>query len=69
MLAKVNSGAVNGIDAVPVEVEVDITHGFPHVAIVGMDPILFRFPTIGSGAERWRGDRHTVSEAGSDFNG
>jgi magnesium chelatase family protein len=36
MLARVNSGAVNGIDAVPVEVEVDITHGFPHVAIVGL---------------------------------
>ena len=36
MLARINSGAVNGIDAVPVEVEVDITHGFPHVAIVGL---------------------------------
>ena len=36
MLARINSGAVNGIDAVPVEVEVDVSHGFPHVAIVGL---------------------------------
>ncbi len=36
MLARVNSMAVQGIDALPVEVEVDITHGFPHLAIVGL---------------------------------
>ena len=37
MLAKVNSSAVVGLDAVPVEVEVDIaTQGLPSFTIVGL---------------------------------
>jgi magnesium chelatase family protein len=36
MLAKVLSGAIIGIDAYPVEVEVDIMHGLPCFTIVGL---------------------------------
>lgn len=35
-LAKVNSAAVVGLDAVPVEVEVDISNGLPSLTIVGL---------------------------------
>src|SRR3990167_319755 len=35
-LAKVNSAAVVGLDAVPVEVEVDISQGLPSFTIVGL---------------------------------
>ena len=36
MLAKVVSGALIGIDAYPVEVEVDIAQGLPQFATVGL---------------------------------
>ncbi len=36
MIAKVNSCAVNGIDAIVVEVEVDIAFGLPVFTIVGL---------------------------------
>lgn len=36
MLAKVNSAAVLGLDAEPVEVEVDISQGLPSLTIVGL---------------------------------
>lgn len=36
MLSKVNSGAVSGIDAYPVEIEVDAGHGEPKAVIVGL---------------------------------
>ena len=36
MLAKVLSGALLGIDAYPVEVEVDIAQGLPQFAILGI---------------------------------
>jgi len=36
MLAKVLSAGVLGVDAFPVEVEVDVSKGFPRIAIVGL---------------------------------
>ena len=36
MLAKVTSGALIGIDAYPVEVEVDIALGLPQFSTVGL---------------------------------
>src|SRR6476646_11653095 len=36
MLAKLNTYALVGIDAVPVEVEVDAAAGFPKIIIVGL---------------------------------
>ena len=36
MLATVLSSAVNGVDALPVEVEVDIASGMPQMAVVGL---------------------------------
>jgi magnesium chelatase family protein len=36
MLSQVNSGAVVGIEAFPVEIEVNAGHGEPHVALVGL---------------------------------
>ncbi len=36
MLAKVQSGVIVGIDAIPVDVEVDVALGLPGVAIVGL---------------------------------
>jgi magnesium chelatase family protein len=37
MLAKVTSGAVLGLEAIPITVEVDIaSHGLPHFIIVGL---------------------------------
>ena len=37
MLAKVHSGAVYGVDAYPVEIEVDAAHfGDPQIVIVGL---------------------------------
>src|SRR5690606_38609994 len=36
MLAKINSGAVLGVDAYPVEVEVDLALGLNNVNIVGL---------------------------------
>ena len=36
MLARVHSGSLVGIDAYPVEVEVDVYQGLPSVAVVGL---------------------------------
>ena len=36
MLAKVRSGAVYGVDAYPVEIEVNAGHGEPKIIIVGL---------------------------------
>ena len=36
MLAKIYSGAVYGVDAYPVEIEVNAGHGDPSIVIVGL---------------------------------
>ena len=47
MLAKVNSSAVVGLDAVPVEVEVDISQrGLPSFTKVGIQSISLNFRRI-----------------------
>src|SRR5437763_9327370 len=42
MLAKLNTYALVGIDAVPVEVEVDAAAGFPKIIIVGLPELAVR---------------------------
>jgi magnesium chelatase family protein len=39
MLARVNSGALRGVDAYLVEVEVDLAPGLPYFATVGLPEI------------------------------
>jgi magnesium chelatase family protein len=36
MLARVHSGSLVGIDAYPVEVEIDVYSGLPSIAVVGL---------------------------------
>ena len=36
MLARVRSGALRGIDALVVDVEVDVSSGLPHTTTVGL---------------------------------
>lgn len=36
MLAQVHSGALVGIDAYPVEVEIDVYNGLPAITVVGL---------------------------------
>ena len=36
MLARVHSGSLIGIDAYPVEVEIDVFPGMPFIAVVGL---------------------------------
>jgi magnesium chelatase family protein len=36
MLAKIQSGAVFGVDAYPIEIEVNTSHGDPQTVIVGL---------------------------------
>ncbi len=36
MLAKIHTGAVMGIDAIPIDVEVDVALGLPNISIVGL---------------------------------
>ncbi|MBI3069718.1 MAG: YifB family Mg chelatase-like AAA ATPase, partial [Candidatus Levybacteria bacterium] len=60
MLAKVNSSAVVGLDAVPVEVEVDIaTQGLPNFTIVGLPD-----KAVEEAKERVRS---AIKNSGADF--
>ncbi|MFN4249647.1 hypothetical protein [Deinococcus sp.] len=50
MLARARSVALIGVDAVPVEVEVDVSPGLPAFTIQGSDcRIIHRFPQAGCG--------------------
>lgn len=42
MLAKVNSGCIMGMDAYPVDVEVDVTNGLPSFSVVGLPDTAIR---------------------------
>lgn len=42
MLAKLNAFALAGIDAVPVEVEVDVAAGMPKTVLVGLPELAVR---------------------------
>ncbi|MBN1268547.1 MAG: YifB family Mg chelatase-like AAA ATPase [Kiritimatiellae bacterium] len=73
MLAKINSGAVFGIDAYPVEIEVNAGHGDPKVIIVGLPDAAVRESSdrvwtalINSGFAPPRG-RTTVNLAPADI--
>ena len=47
MLARVCSGAVHGVEAYPIEAEVDVSGGLPAVVIVGQDPQFFEGGKVG----------------------
>ena len=73
MLAKVFSLGVVGIEAYPVEIEVDIAHGLPAVNIVGMANTAIRESkervkaAIRNSGFKWPAERITVSLAPSDM--
>src|SRR5262249_14589434 len=57
MLARVRSGALRGIDAIVVDVEVDVSSGLPHTTTVGLP----------DGAVREAGDRIRAALRNSGF--
>lgn len=72
MLAKITSGAVLGVDAYPVEVEVDLTNGVYHHAIVGLPDAAIqearervRSALRNSGYDAWN-QRTTINLAPAD---
>ena len=73
MLAKVFSLGVLGIEAYPVEIEVDVTWGLPAVTIVGMADTAIRESrervkaAIRNSGFQWPAERITVSLAPSDM--
>jgi len=73
MLAKVFSLGVLGIEAYPLEIEVDVTHGLPTVNIVGMADTAIRESkervkaAIRNSGFKWPAERITVSLAPSDI--
>ena len=42
MLSKVSSGCVTGIDACPVDVEVDVANGLPSFSVIGLPDVSIR---------------------------
>ena len=72
MLAKIFSLGVIGIEAYPVEIEVDVAHGLPAVNIVGMADTAVRESkervksAIRNSGFKWPAERITVSLAPSD---
>lgn len=73
MLAKVLSIGVMGLDAYPVEVEVDVAPGLPAIAVVGLADTAIRESkervksAIKNSGFHWPGERITVSLAPSDI--
>ena len=73
MLAKVLSSAIIGIDAYIVEVEVDISHGLPAFATVGLPEGAVRESkervkaSIKNSGYRFPSDRITVNLAPADI--
>ena len=73
MLAKVLSSAVLGIDAYPVEVEVDITSGLPTFTTVGLPEAAVKESkervksAINNSGYRFPADRITVNLAPADI--
>ena len=73
MLAKVLSGAVMGIDAFPVEVEVDITSGLPTFTTVGLPEAAVKESkervksAVNNSGYRFPADRITVNLAPADI--
>lgn len=72
MLAKVFSFGLLGIEAYPVEIEVDVSHGLPAVTLVGLPDTAIRESrervksAIKNSGFAWPGDRITISLAPSD---
>lgn len=71
MLAKVYSFGLLGIEAYPVEIEVDVSHGLPHVAVVGLADAAIRESkervksAIKNSGFGWPSERITISLAPS----
>lgn len=73
MLAKIHSFGLLGIDAYPIEIEVDISSGLPAITLVGMADTCIRESrervksAIKNSGFRWPEGRTTVSLAPSDI--
>jgi magnesium chelatase family protein len=52
MLARLSAAAVVGVDAVPVQVEVDVSPGLPGLTIVGLPDATVREPRTGAHGDR-----------------
>src|SRR3989338_4047326 len=74
MLAKVYSFGLLGIEAYPVEIEVDISEGLPAVTVVGLPDSAIRESrqrvksAIKNSGFSWPNERITISLAPSDIN-
>ena len=72
MLAKVSSFGILGIEAYPVEIEIDISFGLPAISLIGLPDLTIREskerlkPAIKNSGFRWPPERITVSLAPSD---
>lgn len=72
MLAKVASFGLLGIEAYPVEIEIDISFGLPAISLIGLPDLTIREskerlkPAIKNSGFRWPPERITVSLAPSD---
>ncbi len=73
MLAKVLSYGLMGIDAYPIEVEVDVSWGLPVINLVGLATPSIKEskvrvkPAIKNSGFKWPGERITISLAPSDI--
>lgn len=73
MLAKVRSLAISGIEAYPIEIEVDVANGLPATTIVGLADTALRESkervksAIKNSGFRWPNERITISLAPSDL--
>ena len=72
MLAKVLSMGVLGIEAYPIEIEVDVTNGLPVVNLIGLADTAIKESrarvktAIKNSGFEWPGERITISLAPSD---
>src|SRR4030042_4677260 len=73
MLAKVFSFALSGIEAYPIEIEVDVSRGLPAVTLVGLLDAAIKESkervksAIKNSGFDWPGERITISLAPSDI--
>jgi magnesium chelatase family protein len=73
MLAKAHSFGLLGIEAYPIEIEVDVAHGLPAISLIGLPDAAIKEskdrlkPAIKNSGFEWPAERITVSLAPSDI--
>ena len=73
MLAKAHSFGLLGIEAYPIDIEVDVSHGLPAVSLIGLPDAAIKEskdrlkPAIKNSGFTWPAERITVSLAPSDI--